>query len=265
MCEDVIVMVLSFDKYNDLWDVYFQCVAKYWKASCPNYLVTNDLDPDYKNVNVLQTGKEISWSHRVRKAVEQVKSDYIILMLEDYFVLSEVTDATLLPLIEFMKKVNGDYLRIYPFPRLKFRGKEGCNRIHALPNNSLYGVNLQPAIWKKSFLIKLLGDDDFSAWEFEARQKNGKETRVDGKLFVVDYYPFCMVNGVLQGKWYPPSIKQLKKSGINIVANAKRSVLPWKKVLLYKAKIRVRYLLGPTIIRYFKPLLKKLGVRFVTD
>lgn len=261
--DKIVVMVLSFDRYSDLWPVYFDCAKKFWHTKMRTYLVTNEKKPNYENVQVITTGPEISWSRRARKAVESVDTKYILLMLEDYYVISEVTDSSISPMVSFMEKNDADYLRIYPFPEIHFKdmGEQG---IHRVPEESLYGVNLQASIWKKDYLLKLLEGGDFSAWEFEARQKNGASTQIKGNLYTVDYAPFEMVNGVLQGKWYPPSVKILETLGIH-VDTSKRVLLPWNKVAVYRSKIILRKIVGPNVIRKVKPVLKKLGVKFVTE
>lgn len=256
-------VVLSFDNYSDLWPTCFECKEKFWRSRMPTYLVTNNKKPEFENVQVITTGPEISWSHRAKKAIQEITEEYILLMLEDYFVISVIDDGSINPFVSFMEATDADYLRIYPFPTLKFKDK-GIQGIHPIPKESLYGVNLQPAIWKRDYLLKLLEGPDISAWEFEARQKNGVDTQVNGNLYTVDYSPFKMVNGVLQGKWYAPAIKDLKKVGIN-VDTKNRDILSQDKVLIYKSKILIRKIMGPKLIRKFKPLLKKCGIKFVTD
>ena len=261
--DSIVTIVLSFDMYSDLWDTYFQCKEKFWHSSMQTYLVTNKKKPSYKNVVVITTGAEISWSRRARTAVNKVNTQYVLLMLEDYYITTEVTDEIIKPLVSFMRERNADYLRIYPFPEMHFPDK-GDNGIHIVPADSLYGVNLQASIWEKEYLLKLLDDGDFSAWEFEARQKNGAATQIPGSLYTLDYAPFEMVNGVLQGQWYSPSVKKLRKLGIQ-VDTSRRAILPWTKVIEYKTKISIRKIIGPQLVRMLKPFLKKLGVKFVTD
>lgn len=260
---ELAVVVLSFDKYSDLWTVYFDCAKRFWKTKLPVFLVTNEKRPIFENVQVITTGPEISWSHRARKAVEKVDAKYIFLMLEDYYVVSNFTDAPILSLASFMEDSNADYMRVYPFPQIKFKDA-GVKGIHRVPEDTLYGVNLQPSIWKKDYLLRLLGQDDFSAWEFEARQKNGVTTQIKGNLYTLDYELFKMVNGVLQGKWYTPSLRTLESVGIH-VDTSKRAVLPWSSVIAYKSKIFIRKVVGPNMIRKVKPILKKMGVKFVTE
>ena len=256
-------VILSFDGYSDIWPIFFECFKRNWRLDFPTYLVTNQLKPDFDNVKNICVGREKSWSDRTRKAIKEVKSEYIILMLEDYFVTSVLENERIENLLSFMRNHNADYLRIYPFPKMRFKS-ENNNGIHQIPDNSLYGVNLQPSIWKRDYLLKVLGKENYSAWEFEARQKNGENTQIKGKNFTIDYKIFNMLNGVLQGKWYPNSVKKLKKIGIN-VNTYDRKILSKRKTLVYRLKIFIRKIISPKIIRKLKPFLKKFGFKFVTD
>lgn len=256
-------VVLSFDKYSDIWPIFFKCFKKNWKVNSQTYLITNELKDNFEDVVTLCVGPEKSWSDRARKAIQKIDSEYILLMLEDYFVTSLFENKDCEKMLKFMEENDADYLRIYPFPQIKFIDTNDSG-IHKIPDNLLYGVNLQPAIWKKEYLLNLLGNDDFSAWEFEARQKNGSNLRIDGKIYTVEKEVFKMLNGVLQGKWYPPSIIELKKIGIT-VDTSNRKVLSSRQVIIYKFKIIIRKIVGPKLIKRLKPLLKKIGIKFVTD
>lgn len=260
---DISEVILSLDKYSDLWPTFFECAKRYWHVEMPVYLVTNHLKPEFPGITTIQTGDEVSWSRRARAAIEKIPSNYILLMLEDYFIISDFSNVQLDPILTFIEQNSCDYLRIYPIPDLRQKEKKDVG-IYSLPSDSLYGVNLQPAIWNREYLLTLLGNDDFSAWEFEARQKNDSPKKIPGKLYSVNYYPFVMVNGVLQGKWYPSSVKKLDQLGIQVDLSH-RPLLSKKNVAIYKIKIIIRKVLGPNLIRTFKPLLKKLGFKFVTD
>lgn len=257
------MMVLSMDRYSDLWEPFFFCLNRYGKCRMPRYLVTNEKTPALDGVTVIPTGPEVSWSRRVRQAVQRVPAKYIFVMLEDYFLLSELSDAMTARWVDFLERQQADYLRVYPFPKLKF-SQEAQEGICPLPPDALYGVNLQPSIWKREFLLRALMQDDFSAWEFEARQKNGAPGRLDGSFFAVRQMEFAMANGVLQGKWYPPSLKALARHGI-FVDTGTRPVLSRRRVAAYRLKQILRQAAGPDRIRRCKPLLRKLGIHFVTE
>lgn len=73
--------------------LFFDIFSRYWPDCCfPIYLVTNKAGIDNSNVVCIKTGEEIDWFTRTIKAVESVQNDYIIFLLEDYFISKEVTN-----------------------------------------------------------------------------------------------------------------------------------------------------------------------------
>lgn len=78
------VVIVSFDGYNDLWDTFFECYFKFWKNNhLKTYLITNNLKPFYDNVEVIQTGDEVSWSRRVKTALEKIKEDNLLVVFSE--------------------------------------------------------------------------------------------------------------------------------------------------------------------------------------
>ena len=84
------VLVSSCDKYEDAWRPFFKLVEKFWGDSpFTFYLNTETKGNDsieYKNgVAVLNTPASVSWGARLRGCLERIDSDYVILLLEDFF------------------------------------------------------------------------------------------------------------------------------------------------------------------------------------
>ena len=258
---NVALTVISFDGYADIWDTFFICLNRFWKDRLyKTYLITNNAEPFYENVSVIKTGQEISWSRRTRNALKEIDAEYILLFLEDYLIDSTVDNEKVNSAIEYMKSNDIDFLRIAPIPKLK-SGDEFAVQID---KKQLYGVNLQAAVWKKSYLLRLLGDDDFSAWEFEARQKFGSPKRIDGKCFATNDYVIHYLNGIIQGKWYIRTVDAFKSMGIDIPLGD-RGLMTDKDMKRENIRNFLSHSLPPRIIRLLKPLAKKMGMSFVTD
>lgn len=259
---DTAIVVVSFDGYSDIWPVFAQGFNRFWSdRPFETYLVTNDAEPSFDKIKVVKTGEEISWSRRLRTALSQIDSEYIILLLEDYLLCKDVDNADVLRLVNFMKENSADYIRIAPIPRVKSDAPD--NQPVPLPQDTLYGVNLQAGIWKKEYLLAL-ADGDISAWEFEARQKNGAPTQIKGNCYAVNYFPVKYLNGIIQGKWYPETVKAYKNLGIDI-DTSKRGVMAKKDVIKDKLKRWIVRIVPPNTVRKIKPIAKKLGFHFVTD
>ena len=255
------IAVISFDKYSDIWDVFALCLNRFWPSRAYNtYLVTNNAQPSYEGITVVTSGDEISWSHRVRTALDSIQEDYVLLLLEDYLISEKVDDAKVTDALEYMKEQDLDYLRIAPIPKLK--GTKSA-KFSAITPNMVYGVNLQAAIWKKEYLLKTLADGNFSAWEFEARQKFGEPTRVEGKCSASNDFVIKYLNGIIQGKWYINTVEAFAAMGIEIPLG-ERSVMTEKDMRRENIRNFFLHHIPPRLIRALKPIAKKLGFKFVT-
>ncbi len=255
------IVVISFDGYKDLWDIFFECYEKFFPdCTLPIYLITNHEVPNYQHVTVVTTGDEISWSGRVRIALEKIPEETLLVLLEDYFLCEKTNSTKIDELFQIFAEHDYDYLRVIPIP---FQHKRKSRGAYQLDPSALYGVNLQAAIWKKEYLQKLLYDDDFSAWEFEARQKSNSAMRIDGNCATLNYTGLNYLNGVIQGKWYPRTVKQLKKNGI-IISESKRLTINRCKIIAIDIKNWIAHHIPARIIRRIKPIAVRAGCQFVT-
>jgi len=257
------IIVLSFDGYSDLWDTFMLLFKRFWPDNkYPIYLVTNNTEPIYEGVTVINVGDEVSWSRRARDAVSAIKEEYFILMLEDYFIGKKVNTSSIDELLEFVKRERLDYLRIVPVPKTRYKVSTD-NGIHPMREDRPYGVNLQASIWKKSFFLKTIASGDYSPWEYEKRQKIDSPYRIKGKCAVVDYWPILILNGVVQGKWFPNTLNYFKKLGIDIKIG-KRPIMSRKDVAIGEIRKYFLRVVPVSVQKRLKPILKKVGFRFVT-
>ena len=81
-------VVVSCDKYKDMWDPFFYYLSKNWPDINMNiYLVTNKIKYHCDNVNVttILTGEDISYSDNLKLALKSIKEENIFLWIEDLF------------------------------------------------------------------------------------------------------------------------------------------------------------------------------------
>lgn len=86
MKTDISVLVVSCDKYSDLWGPFFTLFWRYWTVpSCKVYLGSNYLIYNDPRVETIAIGEDKNWSHGLIEIVSKIDTPYIILMLEDFF------------------------------------------------------------------------------------------------------------------------------------------------------------------------------------
>lgn len=257
------IVVDSFDGYSDLWSSFFAVLKKQW-PDCPYAikLVSNEKKHEY--IDTINVGKETCWSDRTLKAIKQIDTNYVLLLLEDYLFGEPVSTKEMDDALAFLKKEGGKYLRLTNIPKSRFSNGE---TIFPLYTDEEYAINLQAAIWEKNFLIESLEKYPGNAWEFEIgflrSAVNAKHEILEG-CFAMSYDPLHVRNGVLKGKWFPKEIKYFSKLGIDIAweERGKLSFLQMAKYnLFFGLKNRMSYKMRKKI----KSILKKCGMKFVSD
>src|SRR5438046_834256 len=85
------VLIASCDKYSDVWPPFFSLFRKFW-ADCPFnvYLLNNTVSADFTNVSNLLIGEDQSWSDSLRRALLRLNEDYVLIFLDDLFLIDFV-------------------------------------------------------------------------------------------------------------------------------------------------------------------------------
>lgn len=268
--EELVLLVLSCDAYNDLWDDFFNLKDRFWPdCNYKWYLVTESMDYSRQGVEVIKCGKELNWAGRFRKAVNLVDTSFIGVFLEDYFITQRIDDSLISSLVEFMLKNNVSYLNMSNVFKsiINLKKKDYyADHLIRIPNHKRYGVTTEAAIWDKSFLLNKLGDGDYSAWQFEVDRCKEAESEdgIGGLLLCDDRMSFHVSRYpvVIQGMFYPKAIKYFKTLGYNINVG-ERHLMPLKQVFLFRIKILFSNMkICKNSLKWFASTF--LGVKFFT-
>ena len=158
------VLIYSCDKYSDIWGPFFTLFFRYWKCPYQVYLVTETeqcLIPEVKTINV----NDGAWTNRVRKALEEIPTKYVIGMCEDMFLRRTVHDEMIETCIGYMEHddriANFNFEKEYDWilpSKFEFWGKK--------PSGNHYQKSCQPTLWRRETFIELLPEGQ-DAWQWE--------------------------------------------------------------------------------------------------
>lgn len=223
MNSEVPLLVISCDKYSDLWEPFFCVFRTHW-PDCPFdlYLGTNHLTCNVPGVKTINVGDDRSWADGLCAMLEKLNSTHVILFLEDFFLTKPVQTSAILRLVEISQKNLVDCLRFAPLPPptpLPTRLIFGYKDIAIVEKDTPYFIATQPAIWRKDFLSKILVPG-FSAWEFEHTASTMAEfmdAQVWGPL-----KPYLVYEqGVEKGKWKPSVLEICHNLGAEVDLNSR--------------------------------------------
>ena len=216
--KSVPILVISCDRYADLWRPFFEIFWKRWPdCPFPVYLGTNHKTYSDNRVKSIPIGEDQSWALGVHAMLDRIDSEYLILFLEDFLIKQVVETESILKLVQAAQDNQVGCLRLSPLPPPTPLPK------HPVPNYSALGivepgcpyrVSAQPAIWNVETLRRFLVPG-FSPWEFEHIGTQMSEWMPD--IFWGPYnHNLIYDHGVEKGKWKPAGLAICKEAGVDV-------------------------------------------------
>lgn len=226
---DLAIVILSCDKYKDLWDLYFAFFHKYWKdCPYPIYLVSNFEKYEDKRIINICVGDDVSWSNNLKIAIEKVKERNVLLLLDDVFLNKAVDTQKVNSLIDQFTLLNANYLKLIPMPKPDVRINEELGEIN---KGSLYRSTAVFTIWNKDTLQKILVPSE-NAWQFE-EFGSIRSDEFDG-FYSTYRNTFSWIHGVVRGKWIAESVTKIKKEGFSVDTTIQGIHRPHSRKLLLR-------------------------------
>ena len=260
--DSVAFLVLSCDKYSDLWEDFFKLKEKFW-PDCPFewIVVTESVSCNYDGVKTIKCGTRINWTGRIKIACDSVRADRICFFLDDFYINSLVDNDLVMKCIDLSIQNGIDYYVLGDaFARTIMTDKRYDEHIVIIPTDRPYGIDTSVALWKKEFLTSLVKDKDCSAWQFELdRLEDARlNTHKERVLLYDERLPLNVshIPVVIQGKYYPKALKDFKKRGYTINTNGRLVMTP-VEVIKYDMKVLF------SKVGFLKKPLKRIAEKFL--
>ena len=159
MKNDITLLIGTCDRYDVLWENFMILTDKYFKVDCPKLFVTENKrvpSADYET----HLGKKLPWSNRMFSALDTIDTEYVFLLLDDYYLRETITEDDISTYIKFLDEVKGNKMMIAPYDN------ENAYTLHdvvyddkyfKLTNDSKYQTAIMPSVlrtdWFKNSLI----------------------------------------------------------------------------------------------------------------
>lgn len=259
------MIIHSCDKFSDLWDSHIYLLEKNWKdREIETIIVTDKLtNKKYDNVNIISAGEGKELSERIKFALPYIKTEYVLVTLDDYFPIYEINTKKIEKIIQEMEETNLDYVRLFKRPNsnIKLNNRSDLYKINLNDKkDSNYQVNLYVGIWRKTFIEKTIGKK-MNAWEYElSLTKIARKERAICAMSKGNEYEILDV--VRKGKILHKAHKYLKK---NNLYNGSREIISWKEELKVNSLIFIKDHVNQKIVNLGKAILRKFGFTFYSD
>ena len=264
MKQRMTMLILSCDKFSDLWDGHVKLLEQNWPDRNMDTIIVTDKQRQvsYPNVKVFAAGEELEWSERLEKVLESISTDYVFLTLDDYYLIKKVNTQSIKNLLNLMEEKNLDYIRLFKRPTKATREEiSECKGVFKIEPSSKYSVNLYSGIWRKKFLSACICEP-MNVWQFEVHLP-AEAVKYGAECAVNLNKDFEILDVVRKGKLLHHSYYYFKRhSGIY---NGSRPTNTWGYEISLGIKTVVGRYTPKPIHKAIRNVMKKFGYQFYSD
>lgn len=232
------LIILSCDKYSDIWPIYFDCFFKNWPdCPFPIYLTTNLKKYDDQRVISLTSDFDKDWSSCIKSSLGKIKTDRYFFLIDDAFLISPVNTKKIIEIHDWFIKNDASFLRILPLPQAEHK-----EIIEKIREDHFNRVGLMSSIWKKNIFLDLLKDGE-SAQQFEIIGSS-RAAKLPS-FYCMPEQQIRFLHGIKKGKWYRSAVRELKKMGYRADLSARPQLPRFQHLrhIIFKIEARIkRYL-----------------------
>ena len=244
--DNCVLFLSTYDGGADCWDGFFCALKEEWpEMNMPIYINTESKSYAFEGFDIRCLNadeKDMPWGMRLKKALQKIDTDYILLFLEDYWLDRKVNNKKFLDAIKIMNN-NPHICNIcfYPMPGNNI-DDELFGDYELRPQKCEYKLNAQVALWRKDKLIEYTRNHE-SPWEWEVfgsrRATRYKDYFYSLKWNAERVFSYgdpdigCVVH---RGKWNLDVVKPfIDKYNLNINLND-RGIEDWNAIYRHRAE-----------------------------
>ncbi|MCE2717030.1 MAG: hypothetical protein ACK4V2_03850 [Pseudomonadota bacterium] len=218
---DLSIVVFSCDKYQELWKPFFEMLFKSWpslktkNAHVPIYLVANSQKYNDPRITTVNIENEKSWSDNALTVLAQVKTKYVLILLEDYF-FTRIDTKRLHDVFNFMKSHDVAYCQIaYNGTDIAIRKKaEVFPGVAEKDRYELWRTSLFACIWRTKDMAHTLKSGE-NIWDFEVAGNLRSQGLYGSFLTIFENQPVDYLNMVQQRYVNAAHLKIVNEMGID--------------------------------------------------
>lgn len=214
----VSILVVSCDKYADLWDPFFALFRQRW-PDCPYpvFLGSNFKRFEGEGVTTLAIGEDVAWGAGLLRMLDGIPTSHVILLLEDFFLKATVDTAAIARLAGIAAREGVGCLRLSPLPPPTPPPSVPIGahpELGEVERGTPYRIATQPAIWRADWLRRLI-EPGYSAWEFEHLATRASEAMPEAVW--APFRPTFVYDQVVEkGKWKPEGLDICREAGVTV-------------------------------------------------
>jgi hypothetical protein len=225
------ILVLSCDKYSDLWPPFIKQFKHYFPYQGYRIYIGSNLVPCREDgVIPILSGEDKDWSTSFKKILSQIGENNLFIILEDLFLASPVDMDLFNAGLETLSKPGIFHVKYWAIP-MSLELSQYTN-VCLYPKGAPYRTTVC-GFWDRNYLIDLLIDGE-SPWDFEilgSYRTSYSEGFYGLAQQICDYR-----NMIEKGCWIPASLDWALHSGLKLDVK-RRPLLKGGNFLISKTKM----------------------------
>lgn len=165
------ILIGTCDKYSFLWNDFVTLFNRYWddRINVKKYFLSETIKREFEGFDFLTPGN-VAYSDCIRHALDQIDTEYVLWMQDDYFLQKTITKEQF---ENYFKLITDSQIDRFCINRPStavnsmtfYKTDDGYDR---LIQNSYYTISMQISLWNKDFFKKCLPHSiTETPWEFE--------------------------------------------------------------------------------------------------
>jgi hypothetical protein len=254
------ILVPSTDGYSDLWKPLLHYLDRYWTwRTSPVLLGANFLKAQYPGAETCAVGDSEYWGQHVLKLLDTVKTDMVLLMMPDYFLLKPVDLKQLDHYLELFEREQLNCLALTP-RSINARRPLVYGDCKTVDLAGPYSITLEMAFWRVSALRDALRPED-SPWSLERSARLADEDPRKWCFATKSVFHYVSTGALIRGSWTRRSVRMLTRDGLRTYLGS-RAILTRRASFIYGMKglaFRVVASLQPKLIHRYNSALGRVG------
>jgi len=208
------VVVSSCDSYRDVWPYFFHFFFRHASnLPQPVQLVSNFTRYEDGRVWSALTGPDLHWGSNLAQVLNQIESDWVLYLQEDYFLREPVDAERMLRSLSDLQRLKGRFLSLRH--HLNHGPKVAGTDFRLIPKHAFFG-DLQAAFWERDLLLEVVCPHP-NPWRAEDAIRALADTDGWGGFYcLAEETPpiFSYVEAVKGKFWKPDGLEFLRQQGL---------------------------------------------------
>lgn len=207
--DDFAFLLLSCDKYADMWSPFFLQFRKYIPCEGVRFYVgSNSVACNVPDTISVLSGDDPDWSTSYKRILAQIPERKLFVILEDLLVASPIDEAMFDSIVDFMFEVDAKHIKYWAAPSFDMPSDQpGIGYYHP---GAPYRATVC-GFWDRKCLMNLLLEGE-NPWNFEIL--GSYRTSYSDGFYGVSRSLFEFKNMIEKGLWIPKSVAWAKSHDI---------------------------------------------------